>query len=115
MSVCVSVGEATLFGFYKTVNNEEFKHTSPAGVLPEKVCRSSILGEDVMQLEGLAACSSSVWGERSPRTMAWFNPVNKWQMHLSVRRRCCQMQRPPHSQIRRIPRCLKYISSPQKR
>ncbi|XP_075941510.1 formin-binding protein 1 isoform X15 [Anarhichas minor] len=71
--LCVSVGEALLFGLSATVNNEEFKRTSPAG----EVCRSSILGEDVMQLEGPAACASSVQGD-DPRTMACFNLVNKW-------------------------------------
>lgn len=68
---------AKLFGLYKTVNNEEFKHTSPAGVVSKEAARSAILGEDVMQLQRLAAYSHSVQGVRSPRTMSRFNPVNK--------------------------------------
>lgn len=36
ISVWVSVGEDILFGLSEAVNNEEFKHTSPAGVLPKK-------------------------------------------------------------------------------
>lgn len=69
-SVSVSVGEAFLFGLSETLNNEEFKHTSPSWGGSKEVCCSSILGEDVMQLEGLATCWSSAQGERSPRTMA---------------------------------------------
>lgn len=34
--VSVSVGEAIAFGLNKTVNNEEFKRTSPAGAVPKK-------------------------------------------------------------------------------
>lgn len=51
-ALSVSVGEDIVFGLHKTVNNEEFKHThvSSWGTSKE-LCCSSILGEDVMQLE----------------------------------------------------------------
>lgn len=32
----VNVGKAVLFGLSETVNNEELRHTSPAGVIPKK-------------------------------------------------------------------------------
>lgn len=36
LRLSVSVGEAVVFGLNKTVNNEEFKHTSPTGAVPKK-------------------------------------------------------------------------------